>query len=65
MLTKALQEGAPKGCTFINNIKCSLNKILNTLARDPKEKQNKELSTYQTNKGRRKGFALKRFPSKW
>jgi hypothetical protein len=43
MKTKALQEGVPKGSTFTNKINYSLNKILKTLAKEPKEKQSKGL----------------------
>jgi hypothetical protein len=39
--------------------------IINTIYRDLKEKQRKELRKYQTNKGTKKGFTLEHLTSKW
>jgi hypothetical protein len=36
--------------TFTNKINCGLNKIPKTLVKEPKERQVKRLSTYQTKK---------------
>jgi hypothetical protein len=51
MKTKALQEGFPQEKSFTNKINYGLEKILKTLAKEPKVNQDKRLSTYQANKG--------------
>jgi hypothetical protein len=51
MKTKALQEGFPQEKAFTNKINYGLEKILKTLAKEPKVNQDKRLITYQANKG--------------
>jgi hypothetical protein len=54
MKIKVQQEGILNGITFTNKINYGLMNLLNTFARDPKEKQSKAPNNHQTNKGRRK-----------
>jgi hypothetical protein len=65
MKTKTLQRKGPKRSTFTSKLNYSLVIVINTLAKVPKNRQSKELNTYQTNKGNRRGVTPKQFPSKW
>jgi hypothetical protein len=46
------RRDSPRERIFTKKINCGLNKLPNSLAREPKEKQDKILSTYQTKQRR-------------
>jgi hypothetical protein len=61
---QGLQEGNFNGKTFTHKINYDLMNLLDTFAREPKEKQSMVKSNHQTNKGRRKE-TLEHLPPKW
>jgi hypothetical protein len=58
------RRDSSKERTFTNKINCGLNKIPKTLAKEPKEKQDKRLSTYQTKQRKMEEKNPRRPPSK-